>query len=41
MGITGKVPVEGYGHLTANLEGMLNLKDSYSGLYMGLAFPMN
>jgi len=41
MGITGKVPLEGYGHLTANLEGMLNLKDSYSGLYMGLAFPMN
>ena len=41
MGITGKVPVSGYGHLTANLEGMLNIKDSYSGLYMGLAFPMN
>ncbi|MEC8623302.1 MAG: hypothetical protein VXY34_00665 [Bdellovibrionota bacterium] len=41
MGITGKIPMKGYGHLTANLEGKLNLKDSYSGLYMGLAFPMN
>ena len=40
-GITGKVPLNGYRHLTANLEGTINLKDSYSGLYMGLAFPMN
>jgi hypothetical protein len=41
LGIAGKIPFSGYNHLTANLEGMLNLKDSYSGLFFGLAFPMN
>ena len=41
VGLTGKVPFQGYRHLTANLEGMLNIKDSYSGLFCGLAFPMN
>jgi hypothetical protein len=41
LGIAGKIPFSGYSHLTANLEGMLNVKDSYSGLFFGLAFPMN
>tara|TARA_B100000029_G_scaffold2821_1_gene3423 strand:+ start:3106 stop:3723 length:618 start_codon:yes stop_codon:yes gene_type:complete len=41
VGLTGKIPFQGYRHLTANLEGMLNIKDSYSGLFCGLAFPMN
>jgi len=41
LGISGKIPYESLKHLTASVEGTLNIKDSYSGLYMALHFPIN
>lgn len=41
VGITGKLPVQGYTHITANAELSLNLKDSYSGVIVGLSYPIN
>ena len=41
VGITGKVPWMKYEHLLTQLEGQINLTNSYSGVYMGLSFPLN
>jgi hypothetical protein len=41
MGISGNLPLEGFRHLTASAEGIINLKDSYSGVFFGVTFPFN
>lgn len=41
LGVTGKIPIKNFTHLTANLEGTLNVKDSSSGVFLGIAFPLN
>ena len=41
LGITGKLPIRGYNHLTANVETIFNIKDSYSALFMGVSYPLN
>lgn len=41
MGITGKFPVKGYSHLTANLEANVNVMNSYSGIRVGISYPIN
>ncbi len=41
MGVTGKFPVRGYTHLTANLEANLNVLNSYSGVRVGISYPIN
>jgi hypothetical protein len=40
-GISAQIPVEGYRHLTGNVEMQINLKDSYSGVFMGVTYPIN
>lgn len=40
-GITGKIPYGPLSHLTANLEGTINVKNSYSGVFLGLSFPID
>ena len=40
-GWTGKLPIKDYDHLTASVELNLGLKDTYSGLFVGLAYPIN
>ncbi|HLE10990.1 MAG: hypothetical protein A2504_10290 [Bdellovibrionales bacterium RIFOXYD12_FULL_39_22] len=40
-GIAGKIPYEGYTHLTGNIEAVFNLKDSYSAIFMGVSYPLN
>ncbi len=41
VGIAGKLPFEGYTHLTGNIETILNLKDSYSAVFLGVSYPIN
>lgn len=41
LGITGALPFEGYKHLTGTLEAAVKLKDSYSGIFMGISYPIN
>ncbi len=41
VGVTGNLPIEGYKHLTATLEGTIKIKDSYSGIFLGISYPMN
>ena len=41
IGIVGNLPIEGYKHWTASVEGIINLKDTYSGIFMGLSYPIN
>ncbi|RLA63969.1 MAG: hypothetical protein DRQ88_00955 [Epsilonproteobacteria bacterium] len=41
VGITGKVPWEKYEHLLTQLEAQFNLSNSYSGIFIGLSFPIN
>ncbi len=40
-GITGKLPIEGYRHLTGSLEANFNLSDSHSSVIIGLAYPLD
>ncbi len=40
-GINGQLPIEGYTHLNANVELQVGLKDSFTAVLVGLAFPMN
>lgn len=39
-GITGKLPFEGYQHLIGTLEGTMNVQNSYTGLFLGISYPM-
>lgn len=41
MGLTSQIPFDGFEKLTANLEANLNLKNSYSGLFFGVSYPLN
>jgi hypothetical protein len=41
VGITGNLPFEGYKHLTGTLEASVKIKDSYSGVFMGISYPIN
>lgn len=41
LGISGPIPAEGYRHLTGTVEMNVNLKNSYSGIFFGVSFPIN
>ena len=41
MGISGKLPIKGYQHLTSNFEVSFNLKDSYSGVALGVSYAID
>jgi hypothetical protein len=41
MGITGHLPIEGYRHIMATFEGTIKIKDTYSGLFFGISYPIN
>jgi hypothetical protein len=41
MGITGHLPIDGYREWTGNLEGTVNLRNSYSGIFFGISYPIN
>ena len=39
-GLTGKLPFRGYEHLLGTIEGSINLRNSYSGILIGISYPM-
>jgi hypothetical protein len=41
MGINGRLPFQGWGHLTGNAELAINMKDSYTGVAVGISYPIN
>ncbi|MFZ4712674.1 MAG: hypothetical protein ACOYL6_03075 [Bacteriovoracaceae bacterium] len=41
FGATGNIPVDGFQKLTANLEANINLKNTYSSVFMGVSYPLN
>lgn len=41
MGLTSQIPFDGFEKLTANLEANLNLKNSYTGMFLGISYPLN
>ncbi|MDC1174098.1 hypothetical protein OAT67_01780 [Bacteriovoracaceae bacterium] len=40
-GITGHLPFEGYRHLVATAEATIGVKDSYTGVFLGVSYPLN
>lgn len=41
VGVAGMIPVDGYRHLTGTVEMNVSLKDSYSGIFFGVSYPLN
>lgn len=41
LGINGRVPIDGYRHLTGMLETQINLNGSFTGVTVGMSFPVN
>ncbi len=41
FGATGKLPIEGYRHLTANIEASIDLSDSFSAVFAGVSYPLD
>ncbi len=39
-GITAPIPFEGYRHFMANIEAIINLKDSFTGVFAGVSYPL-
>lgn len=40
-GIAGNIPLEGYRHLVATAEATIGVKDSYTGVFFGVSYPLN
>ena len=40
-GVTGKIPLKALKKMTASAELNLNIANSYTGLFFGLAYPIN
>ncbi len=40
LGIAGPIPADGYRHLTGTVEMNVGLKDSYSGIFFGITYPL-
>ncbi len=40
LGLTGKLPFKRYEHLLGTIEGSINLQNSYSGILLGISYPM-
>lgn len=41
LGITGNLPIEGYRNLMGTVEATIDVKDSFSGFFVGLSYPLN
>ena len=41
LGVAGKLPLEGYKKFTASAEVTVDIKDSYTGVFLGLSYPLN
>ncbi len=41
LGVSGNLPIEGYSKFTGLVEGIVGLKNSYSGVFLGVSYPLN
>lgn len=41
VGIMGNLPIDGYRDIVGKVEGMVDIKDSYTGIFLGLSLPLN
>jgi hypothetical protein len=41
LGVIGKLPLQGYRKFTASAEVTVDVKDSYTGVFLGLSYPLN
>lgn len=41
LGVTGNLPIAGYEKFTASAEATVGIKDSYTGVFLGLSYPLN
>lgn len=41
VGVSGNLPFEGYNHLIATTELTVGIKDSFTGVFLGLSYPIN
>ena len=41
FGILGNIPIDGFRNIIGKVEGMIDIKDSYTGVFLGLSFPIN
>lgn len=41
VGIAGKLPIEGYNNLIGMVEATIDIKDSYTGIFAGVSYPIN
>ena len=41
FGINGNLPIEGYRNILGTLETTIGVKDSYTGIFAGVTFPLN
>ncbi|MBK24148.1 MAG: hypothetical protein CME70_09130 [Halobacteriovorax sp.] len=41
LGILGNLPFDGYRKFTASAEVTVDIKDSYTGVFLGLSYPLN
>lgn len=41
LGILGKLPIEAMKKFTASAEATVGIKDSYTGVFLGLSYPLN
>jgi hypothetical protein len=41
VGAISKLPIQGYEYLTANVEATIDIKDSWTGLFLGVSYPLN
>ncbi|MGB0453783.1 MAG: hypothetical protein ACPGJV_08705 [Bacteriovoracaceae bacterium] len=41
LGILGQLPIQGYEHLTYSVEGTIKLKDSLSGIFLSIGYPID
>lgn len=41
VGANSRLPFEGYHNLTANIEATVDIKDSWTGVFLGVSYPLN
>ena len=41
LGINGHIPLEGYKKLVGQIEAQIDLKNTYSGIFLGMSYPLD
>ena len=41
LGINGHIPLEGYKKLVGQIEAQIDLRNTYSGIFLGMSYPLD